>query len=216
MNYSLGVSARIFWKCLWDAYITVNPTHFYTSAGEIPVLYTSGLREVPILAETFPHPIKSIIGSGPSLAWFPIVAMLTCSLTPGYYAFIETSSPRRQGENARLISGPFSDVQCLHFSYSMIGKTIGSLNIYLQLHGLDYDLWSKKGPQGYPEWHSTNVTVYGKNYYVSLYYRKTKVICFLFIGLSEPFVIGHSEYIGFSLTKLNWKPLYSVLRIILQ
>ncbi|XP_078360932.1 MAM and LDL-receptor class A domain-containing protein 1-like isoform X3 [Oculina patagonica] len=84
----------------------------------------------------------------------------------GYYAYIETSSPRRSGDNARLISGPFRDVQCLHFSYSMIGDSIGSLNVYHNLHGQDLDIWSKKGPQRSSEWHSTNVTVYGTNYYI--------------------------------------------------
>ena len=86
----------------------------------------------------------------------------------GYYAYIETSSPRRRGDYARLISGPFSDVQCLHFSYSMVGSTIGKLNIYHLIHGIELDIWARSGKQRGSDWHSDNATLYGNNYYVSL------------------------------------------------
>lgn len=86
----------------------------------------------------------------------------------GHYAYIEASSPRSKGDKARLINGPFSDVLCLHFSYSMVGSSIGELNIYHVLHGMELAVWSKAGPQAYKEWHSDNATLYGKNYYVSL------------------------------------------------
>lgn len=84
----------------------------------------------------------------------------------GHYAYIEASSPRSKGDKARLINGPFSDVLCLHFSYSMVGSSIGELNIYHVLHGMELAVWSKAGPQAYKEWHSDNATLYGKNYYV--------------------------------------------------
>ncbi|XP_071487939.1 scavenger receptor cysteine-rich domain-containing protein DMBT1-like [Diadema antillarum] len=50
----------------------------------------------------------------------------------GYYMYIETSSPRSPGQDARLTSpaqyrnGP----QCLKFWYHMYGSTINSLNVY--------------------------------------------------------------------------------------
>ncbi|XP_072170533.1 MAM domain-containing glycosylphosphatidylinositol anchor protein 2-like [Diadema setosum] len=50
----------------------------------------------------------------------------------GYYMYIETSSPRSHGEEARLTSpaqyrdGPL----CLAFWYHMYGSTINSLNVY--------------------------------------------------------------------------------------
>jgi len=85
----------------------------------------------------------------------------------GFYAYIETSSPRRGGERARILNGPFSGVKCLHFYYSMYGDTIGSLIIYQHIHGQDMDVWLKNGEQPTrPEWHYENVTVYGNNYYI--------------------------------------------------
>ena len=96
---------------------------------------------------------------------------LTRGFTPvkhiGYYAYIETSSPRKKNDNAKIRNGPFSGVKCLHFYYSMIGDTIGSLIIHQRILGQDLDVWSKSGRQPGSEWHSDNVTVYGNNYYVS-------------------------------------------------
>ncbi|XP_022800385.1 MAM and LDL-receptor class A domain-containing protein 1-like isoform X4 [Stylophora pistillata] len=84
----------------------------------------------------------------------------------GHYAYIESSSPRKMGDRARLIHGPFSGVLCLHFSYSMIGSSIGQLNIYHVLHGMELNMWSKDGQQRGADWHSDNATLYGKNFYV--------------------------------------------------
>ena len=50
----------------------------------------------------------------------------------GYYMYIETSSPRRQGDNAILqvsVSGNGA-AACLVFFYHMYGVTIGTLNVY--------------------------------------------------------------------------------------
>ena len=45
--------------------------------------------------------------------------------------YIETSSPRVQGDNAKLDSPPyrFSGNMCLKFYYHMYGATIGRLNV---------------------------------------------------------------------------------------
>ena len=46
--------------------------------------------------------------------------------------YIETSSPRRQGDNAKLqvsVTGNGA-AACLVFYYHMYGKTIGTLNVY--------------------------------------------------------------------------------------
>ena len=85
----------------------------------------------------------------------------------GRYAYIETSSPRRYGQKARLISGPFSGVQCLEFAYSMVGSTIGKLSVYHLVHGTEMETWSKEGRQRGSYWHTDNITLYGNNYYVS-------------------------------------------------
>ncbi|XP_067033839.1 MAM and LDL-receptor class A domain-containing protein 1-like isoform X2 [Acropora muricata] len=84
----------------------------------------------------------------------------------GRYAYIETSSPRRYGQKARLISGPFSGVQCLEFAYSMVGSTIGKLSVYHLVHGTEMETWSKEGRQRGSYWHTDNITLYGNNYYI--------------------------------------------------
>lgn len=96
----------------------------------------------------------------------------------GYYAYIETSSPRRRGDIANLMSGPFSGVQCLKFAYSMVGRQIGTLKVFLLLHGNKLDIWSKTGEQRGSDWKTDNVTLYGNNYYVSrhIYLHQSKLL----------------------------------------
>ena len=51
----------------------------------------------------------------------------------GYYMYIETSSPRQQGDNAKLNSPklPFSGSMCLKFYYHMYGANIGKLEVMI-------------------------------------------------------------------------------------
>ena len=47
--------------------------------------------------------------------------------------FIETSAPRRAGDNAVLVSGAYTTrttPQCLEFWYNMYGRDTGTLNVY--------------------------------------------------------------------------------------
>ncbi|XP_037345321.2 MAM domain-containing glycosylphosphatidylinositol anchor protein 1 isoform X1 [Pungitius pungitius] len=84
----------------------------------------------------------------------------------GYYMYIETSSPRVQGDKARLLSPLFnvSSVRgpkgsgrvpyCVSFYYHMKGKHIGTLNVLLRVRSIasvDSVVWMKSGHQG-PEW----------------------------------------------------------------
>ncbi|XP_069034678.1 MAM domain-containing glycosylphosphatidylinositol anchor protein 1 isoform X2 [Lepisosteus oculatus] len=90
----------------------------------------------------------------------------------GYYMYIEASSPRVQGDNARLIS-PIYNVTvskgavrsrtpyCISFYYHMHGKHIGSLNVMLRgrsFGGTGPPVWSLSGSQG-NSWKQANVTV---------------------------------------------------------
>lgn len=76
--------------------------------------------------------------------------------------FIESSSPRRQGDNAMLISPAISNgPKCFHFWYHMYGPHIDTLNIYtLSNSNMSATLWRKKGTQG-NKWFLSNVTVGG-------------------------------------------------------
>ena len=74
----------------------------------------------------------------------------------GYYLYLESSSPRiRAGQKADLISPWMSAKpggQCLKFYYTMYGRTMGSLDVKLELNdGRAWLIFLKKGGQG-KEW----------------------------------------------------------------
>ena len=54
-----------------------------------------------------------------------------CFIFPGYYMYIETSSPRVQGNLARLSTPVFTFIRasCITFFYHMYGATIGRLEV---------------------------------------------------------------------------------------
>lgn len=62
---------------------------------------------------------------------------------------IETSSPRLQGDKARLVSleqTSSSSDRCVTFWYHMYGQDTGTLNVYLQTNGITgKPVWRKKG-----------------------------------------------------------------------
>ena len=60
--------------------------------------------------------------------------------------YIETSSPRVQGDNAKLKSPPlkFSGTLCLSFYYHMYGSDIGSLKVSFN----GKDVFSRSGNKG--------------------------------------------------------------------
>ena len=67
-------------------------------------------------------------GTGPSVD-------VTTGTRKGYYMYIETSSPQKEGEKARLISpvesvSGFHNGLCLYFYYHAYGRSIGSMNMY--------------------------------------------------------------------------------------
>ena len=78
----------------------------------------------------------------------------------GYYMYIETSSPRRQGDNAKLqvsVSGN-GTAACLVFYYHMYGGTIGTLNVY---SGSEL-VFNVSGNQGF-YWIRAMTTIYLRN-----------------------------------------------------
>ena len=79
----------------------------------------------------------------------------------GYYMFIETSSPRRKGDNAILLSQQQSGVKCLSFWYHMYGPHVDKLMISaLSNNKKGSTLWQKTGTQG-NRWLNSNVTING-------------------------------------------------------
>lgn len=75
----------------------------------------------------------------------------------GYYAYIETSWPRKTNDTARLISSSVPGTtgttgKCLTFWYHMYGADINRLSVYVRTGqpGSQHDtrLWNKAGAQG--------------------------------------------------------------------
>lgn len=86
------------------------------------------------------------------LLLFTYFALLYSIDSQGYYMYIETSSPRHQGDVARLIS-PATDgsiKQCFTFWYHMYGAHIQDLNIYFKLGNASRGTvsWTRHGTQG--------------------------------------------------------------------
>ena len=73
-----------------------------------------------------------------------ITPSLSCT---GFYAYIETSSPRRAGDNARLEFKPSlaaGTSTCITFYYHMFGRDVGELKVYVN----DKQAFSKTKKEG--------------------------------------------------------------------
>lgn len=75
---------------------------------------------------------------------FPIIS--------GYYMYIETSYPRKQGDKARLSSPvytPLQGGQCFQFWYHMYGSNVNTLNVYIKTgSALGIPVWIRSGNRG--------------------------------------------------------------------
>ncbi|EDO47788.1 predicted protein [Nematostella vectensis] len=79
----------------------------------------------------------------------------TTGSSKGYYLYIETSSPRKQNDTARISSITFrsaaaSDNCRMRFWYHMFGPHVDTLNVHLRtaVGGWFNTIWSMKGDQG--------------------------------------------------------------------
>ncbi|XP_078692072.1 MAM and LDL-receptor class A domain-containing protein 1-like [Branchiostoma floridae x Branchiostoma belcheri] len=88
----------------------------------------------------------------------------------GHYMYIETSSPRVQGDIARLISPVLTpDTRCLEFWYHMYGDSTEELNVYQRSTSstdLGTPVWSQTGDQGNVWKQATVNIVAARNFYV--------------------------------------------------
>lgn len=70
----------------------------------------------------------------------------------GKYMFIETSSPRRTGDNAFYVSERFDPTtsagRCMSFWHHMYGSTIGTLNVWMAVNNTKILMWQRKGNKG--------------------------------------------------------------------
>ena len=85
----------------------------------------------------------------------------------GFYAYIETSLPRKANDTARLISPAISTSQCLNFWYHMYGSHVNKLNVYVKTPSASYGVpaWSKYGSHG-NSWKAAHVYMNATGPYV--------------------------------------------------
>ncbi len=91
----------------------------------------------------------------------------------GYYVYIESSSPRKKGDKAR-ISKQYTSLpaggSCLSFWYHMFGSHTGRLNVYVRKSAsgsLGNTSWSMIGQQG-NKWVKGQVSLPGTTANVSI------------------------------------------------
>uniref|UniRef100_A0A672K266 MAM domain containing glycosylphosphatidylinositol anchor 2 n=1 Tax=Sinocyclocheilus grahami TaxID=75366 RepID=A0A672K266_SINGR len=93
----------------------------------------------------------------------------------GFYMYIETSRPRKEGDTARLLSPTFSvapknpysisspPAYCFSFYYHMYGKHIGTLNAFVKQKGQSTSdagpVWSLSGNQG-DRWRQAKISIH--------------------------------------------------------
>ena len=81
-----------------------------------------------------------------------IILCVVLFFSVGYYLYLESSYPARFGYKSQLMSPSFGPLEerCLSWWYSMNGRTVGSLSVYLinSVLGTKTRLWSKSGEQG--------------------------------------------------------------------
>lgn len=130
-------------------------------------------------------------GPTPTQLTGPSADQTTDSLS-GYYIYIETSSPRKENDAARITSNfidvTFSNGGCFKFFYHMFGADIGRLNIYSQFNNNSVfgsygkPIWQKQGNQG-DKWYYGQVYVNGTSLYRTRFIIEGIVIIFLFYKL---------------------------------
>ena len=70
----------------------------------------------------------------------------------GSYIYIQTSSPRKYNEKARLNSPWLNGPLWMTFFYSMYGSTIETLSVYLRVNGSESKIWSRHGNSSSRDW----------------------------------------------------------------
>jgi hypothetical protein len=100
----------------------------------------------------------------------------------GFYIYIETSYPTKEGDKAIIEAGPFKADQnlCFIFYYHMFGEHIGGLNVYRMLwNRTNIELLWSRNTSGIEQWEKSSLDVgSGENFYVSTKFIWGNYVCF--------------------------------------
>uniref|UniRef100_A0A8C5GRL2 MAM domain containing glycosylphosphatidylinositol anchor 2 n=1 Tax=Gouania willdenowi TaxID=441366 RepID=A0A8C5GRL2_GOUWI len=151
-----------------DSTIRIDRNSLTFAKPVIPLIFSDTLNNVHILPITIIHHCTALLM--PVMVYVFVCAFVIL----GFYMYIETSRPRKEGDQARLIS-PFFNVApknpysitnppayCLGFFYHMYGKHIGTLNAFLKQKGQttsEGPVWSLGGNQG-DRWKQAKVSIH--------------------------------------------------------
>lgn len=82
----------------------------------------------------------------------------TCTISAGFFMFIEASNPRKLNDTAVLQSKIFlpSGERCLQFYYHMYGEDMGAMHVLYSSDAGDKKIWEKQKDQG-NQWHLAHV-----------------------------------------------------------
>ena len=82
----------------------------------------------------------------------------TCTISAGFFMFIEASNPRKLNDTAVLQSKFFlpSGERCLQFYYHMYGEDMGAMHVLYSSDAGDNKIWEKQQDQG-NQWHLAHV-----------------------------------------------------------
>ena len=82
----------------------------------------------------------------------------TCTISAGFFMFIEASNPRKLNDTAVLQSKIFlpSGERCLQFYYHMYGEDMGAIHVLYSSDAGDKKIWEKQQDQG-NQWHLAHV-----------------------------------------------------------
>ena len=108
--------------------------------------------------------------------------LMLCIQGQGYYAFIETSSPRRPNDTARLESPSIPGralPACLRFWYHMYGPEVNTLNVYTKVgNQLGTPVWKHTGTIN-NQWHFQAVDISSMQAFKVIYTIKLTLNLFI-------------------------------------
>jgi hypothetical protein len=92
----------------------------------------------------------------------------------GYYIYIETSEPTKNGDKAIIEAGPFKADQnfCFAFYYHMFGEHVGELNVYRTwANRTNIQLLWTRNTSGIDNWNKSSLDIRSEEkFYVSKYF----------------------------------------------
>ena len=102
------------------------------------------------------------------------IYILNLTYLLGNYVYLKTAPPRKENDKAVIVSHTYPRTTgkgvCFNFWYHLMGKDIGTINIYIiqKYQTKRLKLWTRSGDQG-KIWKHGRVTIITKGYWRNTY-----------------------------------------------